>query len=460
MSDAAQFRFQPGSDPSLRLYLSLFVLLAILAMAFQGSRPLWDPDEGRYTAVALEMLHGGDWLVPKLNDHQAHLTKPPLTYWAIASSIRLFGENEWAVRLPNALAFVVTGFFVLGIGKDLVPNRPWLPVLLWATSLFPLLAANVVTTDTLLTLFETGAMYAWLMMRSQAPHRSSQYRVLMWSCLGLAFVTKGPPGLIPLIPIVGFTIRADGIRRVLQLADVWCITLFLAISFSWFAWLIAKQPNLLEYFVGYEFVDRVFSDVHDRNHQWYGPLLVYGPVLLLAAIPGVPLALMAKRRDPRSSELFPEASQYQMLLRIWIFAPLLVFSLSQSRMFLYVLPLAVPIALLASLTINKRWPSRLPRWVVWTLVFWAVGAVAFKGVTATLESSKDAQQLAEKIAHFAPNPSRILFLHVSARYGVRFYLDAPVVGKFMINAKANCPSHPGGAVFNDMACIALAVIDN
>ena len=41
-----------------------------------------------------------------------------------------------------------------------------------------------------------------------------------------------------------------------------------------------------------------------------------------------------------------------------------------------------------------------------------------------------------------------------------FYLDAPVVGKFMINAKANCPSHPGGAVFNDMACIALAVIDN
>ena len=77
-------------------------LLLVLAFAFQGSRGLWDPDEGRYSAVALQMLESGDWLVPRLSDHQEHLTKPPLYYWAVATSIAAFGANEWSVRLPNA----------------------------------------------------------------------------------------------------------------------------------------------------------------------------------------------------------------------------------------------------------------------------------------------------------------------------------------------------------------------
>ena len=33
----------------------LLVALFVYALAFQGSRGLWEPDEGRYTAVALEM---------------------------------------------------------------------------------------------------------------------------------------------------------------------------------------------------------------------------------------------------------------------------------------------------------------------------------------------------------------------------------------------------------------------
>jgi len=35
-------------------------LLLMLAFAWQGTRALWDPDEGRYTAVALQMLDSGD----------------------------------------------------------------------------------------------------------------------------------------------------------------------------------------------------------------------------------------------------------------------------------------------------------------------------------------------------------------------------------------------------------------
>ena len=74
---------------------SLFFLL--------GGRSLNEPDEGRYAEVAREMLETGNWLVPHFW-YAPHLDKPPLAYWAVAASMSAFGQNEWAVRLPLALA--------------------------------------------------------------------------------------------------------------------------------------------------------------------------------------------------------------------------------------------------------------------------------------------------------------------------------------------------------------------
>ena len=62
------------------------LLLGIYCFAFQGERGLFEPDEGRYSAVALQMIKSNDWLTPRTHPQQEHLTKPPLTYWAIAPS--------------------------------------------------------------------------------------------------------------------------------------------------------------------------------------------------------------------------------------------------------------------------------------------------------------------------------------------------------------------------------------
>ena len=72
----------------------------VYACALQGWRPLYSPDEGRYTNVALNMLESGDWLRPMLHPEVEHWAKPPLTYWSIAASVAVFGRNEFAARLP------------------------------------------------------------------------------------------------------------------------------------------------------------------------------------------------------------------------------------------------------------------------------------------------------------------------------------------------------------------------
>ena len=52
-----------------RLWLVLLALA--LAFGFLGSRGLYDPDEGRYTNVALTMLESGDWINPQRNETPA-----------------------------------------------------------------------------------------------------------------------------------------------------------------------------------------------------------------------------------------------------------------------------------------------------------------------------------------------------------------------------------------------------
>jgi 4-amino-4-deoxy-L-arabinose transferase-like glycosyltransferase len=49
------------------VYWALAVFLALLWLATLGTRPLFNPDEGRYAEIPREMLSGGDWVIPHLN---------------------------------------------------------------------------------------------------------------------------------------------------------------------------------------------------------------------------------------------------------------------------------------------------------------------------------------------------------------------------------------------------------
>jgi hypothetical protein len=68
--------------------------LLVFILLFQGSRHLWEPDEGRYTEGALQMVRTGEYIDVRLQPENEHFTKPPLTYWALALSYRVFGLNE------------------------------------------------------------------------------------------------------------------------------------------------------------------------------------------------------------------------------------------------------------------------------------------------------------------------------------------------------------------------------
>src|SRR5580658_10350572 len=82
------------------------LLLAIWCVGMFG-RGFWTPDEPREADIAWRMSWQTDKAVPLLAG-EPFCEKPPLTYWAAAASISLFGPSAWATRLPNLLYALVT----------------------------------------------------------------------------------------------------------------------------------------------------------------------------------------------------------------------------------------------------------------------------------------------------------------------------------------------------------------
>jgi 4-amino-4-deoxy-L-arabinose transferase-like glycosyltransferase len=325
----------------------LLALALLVAFAFQGSRGLYETTEGRYAESALEMVQGGGWLEPTLAG-RPHWTKPPLTYWTIAAGIVVVGPNGWGARLASALAFVLTVLLVAAIGETLWDRATgFVAGLVYVSSPFPAAAAAVVSTDTLLALLEVLAVFLYVRSRAEEdPRRARAWIRGMWLAFGLAFLTKGPPALLPLLAIVPSERLA---RRRPGLADPVGLAGFFVVGCSWYLWAAARHPGLLGYFLGDELVGRALRNEFGRNPEWWKPFVVYLPALVLGQgawlLAGARLFASEGLASPRTAWARIRRGDAASFLLLWLALPLAVLWLSTSRLPLYVLPLFPPVAL-------------------------------------------------------------------------------------------------------------------
>jgi 4-amino-4-deoxy-L-arabinose transferase len=406
------------------LAFTLVVILAIIAASsFQGSRGLYETTEGRYAEAAREMVETGKYLVPTL-DYQPHWTKPPLAYWAIATGIILFGQNEWGVRFSNSLSFFITIIGVIILGSLLWDRRVGLIAgLIYLSSPFPFFGANAVSTDTLLTLWEIFAVLCYFKAyREDGSKRQAAWVAAMWLVLGLGFLTKGPPSLLPLIPLIVWNYSRE---RKVALFKGFGIPLFLITGFSWFILVSIQNPHLVNYFLKTEIVDRV-SSAAVHNREWYSPFTVYLPALVGGQ--GAWLYFGARgfwrsiRSGPRKVVAFVRNNEEVLFMFLWVTIPLLVFSISRSRLELYVLPLFAPIALLLA-----RWISGYEV-IAWKriVMIGVVSVIVLAGLKfgiALLPNRNNMKQVFQmSLEAGSRNPSYFVF-EEDKLYGMQFYLN-------------------------------------
>ena len=85
------------------LRIGALFLLTVLSYGFYNAYlPITDPVESNYVLSAITMLKHNSWISPMIYDHVWY-DKPPLTYWALMITYKLFGISDFTSRIPNTL---------------------------------------------------------------------------------------------------------------------------------------------------------------------------------------------------------------------------------------------------------------------------------------------------------------------------------------------------------------------
>jgi len=413
-----------------RRWLAVLSLATVLAFAVQGSRGLWEPDEGFYANVAQGMAASGDWWIPRLNG-EPFLDKPPLNYWSMAAGLELFGHDEWALRSGHALSLVATAILV-----GLLAGRLWgrrsgpLAVAVYALMLAPFVAANVLTPDTLLTFWVSAAFYLYWRARADlgAGRRAGRWIVLLGLAAGGGFLAKGPAMLIFLLPIGAHALVAGGWRDWLRPASAVAALLAIALGGGWYLLIVERLPGAAAYVFDNQVAGRLWSAHYRRNGDLLGSFRVYLPMLLVGGLPWSlvwPSWLWRARRRLRNDDWWrglrhrPAA----LLIACWILLPLVVLAVARSRLPLYALPVMPALALATTRLLNRAAGAtdRLRQGHRLLAAGWVVSLLALKVAASTWPTDDDARRLAAALSDLDVGPASVVVAVDVKCNGLAFY---------------------------------------
>jgi 4-amino-4-deoxy-L-arabinose transferase-like glycosyltransferase len=322
---------------------ALWLLLLVLATL----RPLAVPDEGRYGEVGRWMLQSGDWLTPRLNG-LPFFHKPPYLYWLEALSLAAFGVSAFALRLVPALhaglLLVCLYLATRHISTEATARRA---ALMLGTSLTFLVGGQYINHDMLVATWIGVAIgcFAFAFMAGDKPHAGLAR--LGFAACALGMLSKGLIGIaLPGLVLLVWLIWTRQFKKIRYLPWLSGLALFAVIALPWFVLAQQKHPGLFNYmFIGQQ-LQRYTAATYNNPAPWWFYLLA----ISILFFPWVFFALgQLRRAAPQQATPPVVARPWTLLCWIWVGAILAFFSIPNSKLVGYILPVTAPLALLASL---------------------------------------------------------------------------------------------------------------
>ncbi len=348
----------PGKNLTRPALLLPVLLAALVYLSTAGGRAVIDYDEGYYAQAAKHMFESGDWVTPYANGVR-FLEKPPLMYWATALSFKVFGLNEFALRLPTALAVTALVWVVIRIARRACGNRAAVIAgLCTAFSTGTYLFTRETLHDIWLVLFITVAMYAFLEWYLDQ-RRSWGWALLFYAALAGAVLCKSLIGVaFPVgIVVVFFLVAREWPKwRTLHVLPGSLLFLALAVPWHWLA-AIRNQGFLYFFFISEQFL-RFF---HKREPPvlWSLPLLTFYALILLWFFPWTAFLPAALRPDGERTD--DSGRTLRRLALVWLVVMLGFYAVSE-RLEHYAFPLLPALALLVGTTLSRTDDNKSVRW--------------------------------------------------------------------------------------------------
>jgi 4-amino-4-deoxy-L-arabinose transferase-like glycosyltransferase len=426
---------------ALRDVLIVAGVAAVVFFTNLGGYPLFDEDEPKNAVCGREMLQRGDWTVPTFNE-ELRTDKPILIYWLMLASYHWLGVSEFAARFGSSLLSVGTALGTYFLGRKLYDRQVGLlAAIVVCTCLMFSAVGRAVTPDATLVFCVTlcfCALAAGLSRKRKAESEEPdseargdplnagsshsaferlfalRYSLFAYATMGLAMLAKGPVGfLLPCTAIglfglclstredlkAGVVTLGEGVwwRKSLRMAQLvfspgrflrtlWGMKLWIGVPVAFgiaLPWYIAvgleTDGAWLAGFLSKHNVARFTSAL--ENHR--GLIVYYVPVLFAGTFPWSVFLPMAVRSVWRRIRDRAEDSEADLFLASWALTWLVFFSLAQTKLPNYILPIYPAVALILARQLiawmrDRALSARPFRWECHALA--AVGAAMMIGL--------------------------------------------------------------------------------
>ncbi len=305
-----------------------------------GGRSLENHDGVRYAECAREILETGDWVMMHLGG-RIYVDKPPLHFWIVALSYRLFGVNAMAARVPSAvfglIGVLATLFFAARIDRENRRTAIHAASFLVSAYGYALYARTSRIDVGFAVLFSLCLVCFYLGSETDSTRRRALCYAFSWFFMGCAFLDKGPAAFLalPVMAVFLFARREKGNttgRTLSATSAVLLLTILPWIVLLWFHKDFDPYLSLLK-----------SATIMTRKAGFF----YYFPEFFKKFFPGAIFLPVAASALWRGRRIFRENSGMLFCL-IWAALYLAAIHLTSVRNHRYLLPAYPPLAVLAA----------------------------------------------------------------------------------------------------------------
>jgi 4-amino-4-deoxy-L-arabinose transferase-like glycosyltransferase len=364
---------------TIRPYLILTFLCALLYLPGLAAIPPTDRDEARFMQATKQMIETGDYVHIHFQDEPRN-KKPAGIHWMQTAAVKVAGQDlstYWPYRLPSVLGAWIAVMACFAFARR-VTDAPtgFMAASILATSFMVIIEAHIAKTDAMLLAATTVAMgvLATMYVRREGAHLA--LALLFWISLAVGTLVKGPVSLaVVLLAVAALGIADRGIGWLKQTRPLIGVPLLLALTLPWLLassgggseggnnFIVeAVRGDLIPKLIGGQESHGAFPGTHT-----IASLITFWPWSLLA-----PFAVLLGWRGRREPVV--------RLCIAWLFGAWAMFELVPTKLPHYTLPTFPALALLTAIALRsdalqglmRTTPGRVYR-VAWAAVTLALG---------------------------------------------------------------------------------------
>lgn len=329
-------------------WLTALLLFAAVYLGSAFTPALQDDADSTHAEAAREMLVSGDYITLHVNGVR-YLEKAPLMYWLVAFSYRVFGVNQFATRLPAALAMLLLMLLAAKWSREAFGAHAGVyAALCVSTAAGYFLFTRILIPEALLSLLIAGSFYFFLRALDGSGRAWHWYGG--YSCLALAVLTKGLVALVFVgMTAIVYVLLTGEWRRWREFRLPSGLLLLLLIAAPWHLLAGFRNPRFFWFYFVNEHFLRFLGERYPKDYNKV-PAALYWSLHLVWLFPWsmyLPLAVRELGRNFRSIRM-PHAgfaARTRLVCWIWAAVVLAFFAFSTNQEY-YTLPAYLPLLLL------------------------------------------------------------------------------------------------------------------